>query len=559
VRLNKAGYLRVTNNHYLQLLLEIEVLLGGGQRLQHGLPTVLQSVMHAFEVDAISLNFWDDAPLIDLAFPTYFGSTALLMPSNAPLLKAFRSTRTPTQVSVQDFQTVILAPVKGIDEFYGCLQMVTAQERGWSNEEQLTLQMIGRQIGIAVENAVRYSTMQQHSAELSLLIRVGDNLLRLLSSLQIDKVAERIMDAVRILLDVEETSIFIQDIESGDLILWRYTPAEKDLSIRLKTGQGIAGWVLANGKSAIVNDVHQDPRWEPHFDATTEFTTRSLLAIPITLDGTIIGVVEAINKLKDDFTESDESLLQTLARWSAIAIGNANTYNELKHTHERLLDTHKQAAMAQMVLNLTHKINNSVGAIRVWALDALTIGSTDPESRGLLENMLTNAEETLMLLRRIRGATELQTSTLVPVNVEHALETAVQAAHLPSGVMIHRHYDSDLPPVGADPERLVEVFLNLIDNAGDVLSANGQINLMLRRTHHGAIEAIVQDNGNGIPDHLGSTVFDPFVTSKSNGLGLGLWMVKLYVEMIGGSVSMSSTSGKGSTFRITLPAYVLED
>jgi signal transduction histidine kinase len=52
-----------------------------------------------------------------------------------------------------------------------------------------------------------------------------------------------------------------------------------------------------------------------------------------------------------------------------------------------------------------------------------------------------------------------------------------------------------------------------------------------------------------------SKIFDPFVTSKSEGLGLGLWMVKLYVELIGGKISVNSSAGKGTTFRVTLPPW----
>ncbi|HLA41918.1 MAG TPA: ATP-binding protein, partial [Aggregatilineales bacterium] len=228
-------------------------------------------------------------------------------------------------------------------------------------------------------------------------------------------------------------------------------------------------------------------------------------------------------------------------------------------THERLSDAKKQAAMAQMVLNLAHKINNSVGAIRVWAMEAyheLSGENFDTfELKALLGNIMANVGETLLMVRRIRSATEIAADDIEPVNIVEVLENAVRASRVHAGIQIERQYESDLPPVAAETERLVEVFLNLVNNAGDALGASGRITMSLHRTGSGAVEVGIQDNGDGIPEHLQSTVFDPFVTSKTDGLGLGLWMVKLYVELINGSINLNTAPGKGTTFRVTLPAW----
>jgi signal transduction histidine kinase len=83
----------------------------------------------------------------------------------------------------------------------------------------------------------------------------------------------------------------------------------------------------------------------------------------------------------------------------------------------------------------------------------------------------------------------------------------------------------------------------------------GRVSLICRRTANQSLEVLIEDNAGGIPDELVGRVFDPFVTTKDDGLGLGLWMVKLYIELINGNISMRSTSGEGTVFRITLPAW----
>lgn len=541
---------------YLRLALEAEVLLAGGQGLQSGLPTVLQSLLQACGAEAIGLAFGVATPQLDFSFPLSFGQTALLW--READLAPYWQRQMPLLVHPGP-HSLVLSPVLGVQSRYGLLQLAFHQRPELAEGHLLLLQLLGRKIGIALENAELFAMMQRETYELGILSRVGDGLLNFLSSLQIEKVAGRIINAVKDLLDVEEASIMIKDLQSGDLILWQHSPPGLNLNIRLKPGQGIGGWVLAEGRAAIVNDVRQDPRWASNFDQQGQFTTRSLLAVPVMMEQEVVGVVEAVNKIRGVFTEADERWLSTLAKWAAIAISNANTYDELRRTHERLADAKKQAAMAQMVLNLAHKINNSVGAVRVWALESL-----EEMSRGdipyepyqqTVESILNNAEETLLMVRRIREATELKGGSLQAVNLQDALETAVVVSRLSPQIHIIRHYERNVPFAAANTERLIEVFVNLIDNAADVLGQSGTLSLGLHCTQNGEAEILIADDGAGVPEHMRASLFDPFVTSKSEGLGLGLWMVKLYVELIGGHISLSTATGQGTRFRITLPAW----
>ena len=529
----------------IHLLLEVEVLLGGGQNPAN-VPQVIEAMRRVWNAAAVGVSAGQSL-IVD-------GDRAQLLPEESPAMqRALEQSLFSPEILREEKH--ILLPLIGIQAQQGILQIASPQLEPPSD----VLHMIGRQLGIALENAERFRMMYRQATELDWLNKFGDSLLNLLSSLQIDEVVGRIMSAVKDMLEVEETSILLKDIETADLILWHYRPPERDLSFRLKSGQGIAGWVLETGEGARVNDVQQDKRWESTIDTGADFTTRSLLAMPIRLDDAIIGVVEAVNKIDGQFSEDDELLLETLAKWAAIAIGNANTFDELKRTHERLSDAKKQAAMAQMVLNLAHKINNSVGAIRVWAMEAyheLSGENFDTfELKALLGNIMANVGETLLMVRRIRSATEIAADDIEPVNIVEVLENAVRASRVHAGIQIERQYESDLPPVAAETERLVEVFLNLVNNAGDALGACGRITMSLHRTGSGAVEVGIQDNGDGIPEHLQPTVFDPFVTSKTDGLGLGLWMVKLYVELINGSINLNTAPGKGTTFRVTLPAW----
>lgn len=518
---------------YFSLLQNIERSLSGGRGIKYGLPSTLQKIIAIFRVDAAEIDLQTNF-LPELHLPHQYGDFSRVTPE-MPCFKV---------------------PIVGAEGHLGTLNLFSS--RAWGETEVQILNLIGQQLGVALENATYFAQMKLQTSELKWIDQFGDSLLNLISSLQIQDVAAGIMSATKDLLEVEEASIMLKDYESGDLILWSHTPPEKNLSIRLKPGQGIAGWVVEYGKTAVVNDVQKDPRWEGTIDEKGGFTTRSIVAVPIKTEEEILGVIEGINKVNGAFTESDVDMLLTIAKWAAIGVGNANRFEMLKHTSEQLADAKKQASMAHMVLNLAHKINNSVGAVRVWAMemvDELKQNTATPsELRIMVENVLHNAEETLLMVRRIRGATELRPGDIRPMEIEGVLETAIQFSRIGSNMEVVRHYEPNVPRVGADAERLVEVFLHLINNAIDVMDGQGTLTLTYRQAHNGNVEVLIQDDGQGIPDHMRSKIFDPFVTNKTDGLGLGLWMVKLYIELIGGKISASST-GKGTTFRISLPAW----
>ena len=107
-------------------------------------------------------------------------------------------------------------------------------------------------------------------------------------------------------------------------------PGESVKELRVPADQGIAGWVLEHDEPLIVNDVAADPRFYAEIDQASGFTTRSLLAVPLTIRETQIGVVEVINKQGEGgFSARDQDLATALAAQAAVAIDNARLYQQL--------------------------------------------------------------------------------------------------------------------------------------------------------------------------------------------------------------------------------------
>jgi signal transduction histidine kinase len=130
--------------------------------------------------------------------------------------------------------------------------------------------------------------------------------------------------------------------------------------------------------------------------------------------------------------------------------------------------------------------------------------------------------------------------------------TVIDRAVARSKTAVVRDYDTSLPRLAIDPELMEQVFLNLVTNASQASPADAPITIRTREVDDQA-EVSVVDQGCGIPPDKIETIFNPFVTTKQHGVGLGLAIVAKIVDGHGGKMSVESEPGKGSTFRVLLP------
>jgi GAF domain-containing protein len=153
------------------------------------------------------------------------------------------------------------------------------------------------------------------------------------STLKLETLLDLVMTSAAELLDAEASSLLLVDEDTGELVFKVLArDDEEHLSgRRLPPGRGIAGWVVDNGEPVVIGNPGTDPRFYAGIDEATGVRTRSLLAVPLEVRSTVIGVVEVTNKRGDGagFTEQDVALAVALAHQAAIAIDNARLYAQL--------------------------------------------------------------------------------------------------------------------------------------------------------------------------------------------------------------------------------------
>lgn len=180
--------------------------------------------------------------------------------------------------------------------------------------------------------------LQRTVDELAVLNEIGK---ALTASLDIGEVMHVILAKVSELLKPRNWSLLMKDEATGELYFHAAVGAgsEKLVGLRVKPGEGIAGWVAEHNLPLLVPDVAQDPRFASRFDAASRFHTASILCVPLAFKGRMLGVIELVNGQGDGvFSEEDLRILGTVAEFSAIAIENARNFHKVQEL--TVLDDH---------------------------------------------------------------------------------------------------------------------------------------------------------------------------------------------------------------------------
>jgi nitrogen-specific signal transduction histidine kinase len=231
---------------------------------------------------------------------------------------------------------------------------------------------------------------------------------------------------------------------------------------------------------------------------------------------------------------------------------------------ERLLD--QSQANRELIRNLAHEIKNPLGGIR-GAAQLLDRELDRPNLHEYTQVIMKEADRLQSLMDRLLTPHRLPRPALL--NIHEVLERvrSLILAEYPQGVTIQRDYDTSLPLLQGDKEQLIQVVLNIMRNAAQAMSGNGQITLktrvarqatLARRRYKHALELQISDTGPGIAEELRERIFYPLVSGREGGSGLGLTLAQTFVTQHHGAITFESQPGN-TTFTLLLPINYSEN
>ena len=249
-------------------------------------------------------------------------------------------------------------------------------------------------------------------------------------------------------------------------------------------------------------------------------------------------------------------LANQLTRKYQIAAEKLATANEaLAETEAAMRRSERLAALGQLSAGLAHELRNPLGTMKASA--ELLMKNVEPANE-LAHEMAgyisTEVDRTNSLITRFLDFARPLSVRLAPTDLYEILDRAVadiERHQPPLDVIIYKNYSPDVPPMPLDAELMERVIYNLLLNAAQASPPQGHITLKTRLFDR-TVEIAVIDRGCGIdPKHL-ENIFNPFFTTKSNGVGLGLAIVSKIVDEHGGKITVESEPGSGTVFHICL-------
>ncbi len=242
------------------------------------------------------------------------------------------------------------------------------------------------------------------------------------------------------------------------------------------------------------------------------------------------------------------------AQTAAEQLAEAN--RNLQEAQAAVRRTERLAALGQLSAGLAHEIRNPLSTIKTSAEMLLQqVDVNNPVAHEMASFISTEVDRTNALVTRFLDFARPLTLRLEKTDLAQIIDRAVadvEKHRPPFDVTIYKNYSPDIPPILLDGQLIERVFFNLIENAAQASPPKGSVTVKTRQVER-TIEIAVIDRGSGIDAKNLDSIFNPFFTTKSSGVGLGLAIVSKIVDEHGGTITVESDPGSGSVFRVFLP------
>jgi two-component system, NtrC family, sensor kinase len=385
-----------------------------------------------------------------------------------------------------------------------------------SSEDVEILRTVSGYVAVAIENSLLYKDQQERASELKLLKEFNESIIESINvgllAVDLEGRVTRLNSALEHMLDLRRDAAIGRRVENL---------FSEDFADTLKQVLGKDGWHLQEIRN--IYKLHTATR-----------TNRAL----------VLNI--ALAPLQDAQGQTG----------ALVVIEDVTTRISLE---EQLQQREKLSSIGLLAAGVAHEVNTPLTGVSSYTQMLLAMLNENDPKHALLQKVRTQAERATNIVNNLLNFSRTGSATeFAEVDVARVLDDTLQLLEPQmrrSQIQIVRSYGEDLPLAYANAGKLQQVFTNLLLNARDAIPDGGQI-VVSTSADDGSIVAEISDTGIGIAPENVAKIYDPFYTTKGVGQGTGLGLAVTYgiVQEHAGRISVDSTPGHGTTFRITLPA-----
>jgi signal transduction histidine kinase len=494
---------------------------------------------------------------------------------HAPDVWADRDHALVEQRNVGGYRTVLAVPLMREGVAVGILRLTRNEVQPFTEKQIELVQTFADQAVIAIENVRLFDEVQARTEELSESLQqqtATADVLKVISRSTFDlkSVLQTLVESAARLCEADMANVTRQidgvfyraesygfSAEFMDRV--RNIPVEPDRG-------NVSGRALLEGRSVHIPDIHADPEYT--FTEAQELGgVRTGLGVPMMREGVPIGVLALARSEVHPFTEKQIELVSTFADQAAIAIENVRLFEEIqdKNRQLELASENKSQFLSSMSHELRTPLNAIIGLTEMMVTNAGRFG-TD-KALEPLRRVNAAGNHLLNLINEVLDLSKIEAGKLdlnpEPVNlarlIDEVVGTAGQLAEKNNNRLVIEAQDN-VGAITTDPMRLKQILLNLLSNACK-FTKEGEVALRMRKVADGRawVELAVADTGIGLTAEQQAKLFQDFTQADSltarryGGTGLGLALSRKLARMMGGDVTVTSESGKGSVFTVRLP------
>lgn len=446
------------------------------------------------------------------------------------------------------------APLTDQDKLIGVLAVGTAKKKFFREGQEQELAGLAREAGGWLALAWRVAGTREEGERAAALAEVGA---AVGAEETVPAILQRVARESLRWCDAKVASIFLLDPPRQHLRLELCLGASRKYRMQppLPVSETALGYVVGRRRPLALTRV-EESAFDLHTERIRGERVASLAAVPLADQQQGIGVLCVGTRMPRRFSDAEIRLLAGLAGLAAAALGRARLSSRLDQTEEELRNRERLSSLGMLAAEVAHEVRNPLAVVRMlWpgAVRGLPASEVQTRDLQLIEAKLGQMNTILdRILNLARSADpNMQEVDAAAVVEEVALLTRIKLASARIRAVLK------LPAPGAarvrgDRPLLEQAFLNLVLNGMEAMKEGGDLRMEVRLAGPEVILA-VEDQGSGMEKEVAARLFEPFLTRRPGGTGLGLALVRRTVEVHGGKVKVRSNPGKGTRVEIRLP------